>query len=419
MSSETKSKQGKVDQLLDELLSECESPEQVLGKEGLLGQMTQRLMERALAGELTAHLGYPVNEKQPDGRRKNTRNGSSSKTVLSGNGSLELSIPRDREGTFEPALVPKGTRRLPQFDDQVIALYARGLTNRQIQGHLLEMYGVEVSASLISEVTEQVSDEVRTWQSRALEPLYPIVYFDALFVKNRQSGVSSLRAVYVALALTMRGNKELLGLWINESEGAKFWLGVFTELQNRGMRDCLIACVDGLTGFKEAIQAVFPNTAVQLCVVHKIRSSLRRVPWRDRKLVAADLRQVYSAPTLAAAEQELERFAATWDERYAMISLSWRRDWNELTTFFDYPPEIRRVLYTTNAIESLNYSLRRILRNRGAFPDDASVLKLLYLAIMRASTHWTHPVADWGGTLNRFAILFPDRINVHASYTKI
>ena len=348
MNEPSKNKQGKVDQLLDELLSECDSPEQVLGKEGLLRQMTQRLMERALAGELTAHLGYPANEKQPDGRRRNTRNGSSSKTVLSGSGSLELSIPRDREGTFEPALVPKGTRRLPQFDDQVIALYAQGLTTRQIQGHLLEMYGVEVSASLISEVTEQVSDEVRTWQSRPLEPLYPIVYFDALFVKNRQSGVSSMRAVYLALALTMQGHKELLGLWINESEGSKFWLGVLTELQNRGMRDCLIACVDGLTGFKEAIQAVFPKTAVQLCIVHKIRSSLRRVPWRDRKLVAADLRQVYSAPTLAAAEQELERFAVTWDERYAMISLSWRRDWNELTTFFDYPPEIRRVLYTTD-----------------------------------------------------------------------
>jgi transposase-like protein len=419
MTDENKSKQGKVDQLLDELLAECGTAEQVLGKEGLLRQMTQRLMERALAGELTAHLGYPTNEKQPDGRRRNTRNGSSAKTVLSGSGSLDLSIPRDRQGTFEPVLVPKGTRRLPQFNDQVIALYAQGLTNRQIQGHLLEMYGVEVSASLISEVTEQVSEEVRTWQSRTLEPLYPIVYFDALFVKNRQSGVSCVRAVYLALALTMRGNKELLGLWVNETEGAKFWLGVLTELQNRGMCDCLIACVDGLTGFKDAVQAVFPKTAVQLCVVHKIRSSLRRVPWRDRKAVAADLRQIYSAPTLAAAEQELERFAATWDERYAMISLSWRRDWNELTTFFDYPPEIRRVLYTTNAIESLNYSLRRILRNRGAFPDDASVLKLLYLAIMRASKNWTHSVADWPGAINRFAILFPDRINLDASYTKI
>jgi putative transposase len=358
---ENKTNVGKVDQLLDELLAQCGSSHEILGKDGLLTQMTQRLVERALSGELTAHLGYPTHEKQGSGRRSNTRNGSSRKTVLSGNGALDLSVPRDRDGTFEPVLVPKGQRRLPQFDQQVIALYAQGLTQRQIQAHLLEIYGVEVSAALISEVTEQVSEEVRSWQSRALEPLYPIVYFDALFVKSRQSGVSSLRAVYLALALTTRGSKEVLGLWVTESEGAKFWLGVLTELQNRGVRDCLIACVDGLGGFKEALRAVFPRTAVQLCVVHKIRNSLRRVPWKERKVVAADLRKIYSAPTVEAAEQELARFAATWDERYAMISLSWRRDWNELTTFFDYPMEIRRVLYTTDENnKAVTFPLRRL-----------------------------------------------------------
>ena len=405
----TRKKKTRADELLDELLAECKSPEDILGRHGLIKQLTKRAVERALSGELTAHLGYEPHDRSEE-RRSNTRNGTSSKTVLLQDGALELEVPRDRDGSFEPQLVPKGQRRLAVMDQQIIALYARGLTTREIQAHLQELYEVEVSPALISSVTAEVSAEVQAWQNRALEALYPIVYFDALFVKSRQNGVSSNRAVYLALAINLEGQKELLGMWISDSEGAKFWLSVFTELQNRGMRDCLIACVDGLKGFEDALQAVFPRTRAQLCLVHKVRSSLRYVPVKQRKAVAADLREIYSSPTLSAAEAALERFAERWEEHYPLISKSWRRDWALLTTFFDYPPEIRKVIYTTNAIESLNYSLRRVLKNRGAFPDDASVLKVLYLAIQRAAKKWTMPLHNWGAVLNRFAIMFPDRM---------
>jgi putative transposase len=399
------------DRLLDELLKECKSPEDILGKHGLLRQLTKRAVERALAGEMTAHLGYEPHERGEQAR-ENTRNGKTAKTVLSESGAIELEVPRDRDGSFEPKLVRKRQRRLEGFDEKVIALYARGLTTREIQGHLEELYGVEVSPALISAVTEQVAEEERVWQSRGLDALYPIIYFDALFVKTRQTGPASLRAVYLALGITREGRKELLGLWAAATEGAKFWLGVLTELQARGLKDCFVACVDGLTGFAEALQAVYPRTAVQLCIVHKVRNSLRYVPWKARKAVAADLRTIYSAPSLKEAETALERFAETWDAQYPTISRSWRKDWAALSTFFDYPPQLRKVLYTTNAIESLNYSLRRVLKNRGAFPDDDSVLKVLHLAIERAAKKWTMPIHDWPTVVNRFVIMFGERMTL-------
>jgi transposase-like protein len=400
---------SKADQLLDELLADCKTPEDILGRHGLIDQLGKRAIERALNGELTTHLGYEPHERAEE-RRENTRNGTSSKSVLTQDGTMELSIPRDRLGTFEPQLVPKGERRLKRMDEQIVALYARGLTTRDIQGHLLELYGVEVSPTLISNVTAEVSAEVQAWQSRPLEAMYPIVYFDALFVKTRQSGVSATRAVYLALAINLEGRKELLGMWIAGQEGASFWLSVLTELQNRGMRDCLIACVDGLSGFEQAIEAVFPRSCVQLCIVHQVRNSLRQTSWKHRKALAQELRAIYTAPTVAAGEQALEEFAQRWDEQYPRISQSWRRQWTKLSPLFDFPPEIRKVIYTTNAIESLNYSLRRVLNNRGAFPDDASVQKILYLAINKASRKWTMPLHNWLDALNRFMIMFPNRL---------
>jgi putative transposase len=403
-----KKPKSRVDELLDEMVV-GKSREDILGKDGLLKQLTKRAMERMLSGELTAHLGYEAHERAEE-PRSNTRNGTTPKSVLLQDGSIELEIPRDRDGSFEPQLIRKGQRRLEVMDEQIIALYARGLTTREIQAHLQELYEVELSPALISSVTAEVSAEVQAWQNRPLHEMYPIVYFDALFVKSRQGGMASNRAVYLALAINLEGHKELLGMWINDSEGAKFWLSIFTELQNRGMRDCLVACADGLKGFPEALQAVFPRASAQLCIVHKVRSSLRYVPVKQRKAVASDLREIYSAPSVSAAEVALDRFAERWDEHYPLISKLWRREWSLLTTFFDYPPEIRKVIYTTNAIESLNYSLRRVLKNRGAFPDDASVMKVLYLAIQRAAKKWTMPLHNWGAALNRFAIMFPDRI---------
>jgi putative transposase len=407
--SRTKKTKSRADELLDELLGECQSAEDILGRGGLIKQLTKRALERALKGEMTTHLGYEAHERGAE-PRENTRNGATRKKLLLEDGEIYLETPRDRDGSFEPQIVRKGQRRLEGLERQIIALYGRGLTTREIQKHLQELYQVEVSAALISNVTAEVTAEVQAWQNRPLESSYPIVYFDALFVKSRQGGLSAPRAVYLALAITLEGNKELLGMWIAGQEGASFWLSVFTELRNRGMQDCLIACVDGLKGFEQALQAVFPRTCLQLCIVHQIRNSLRYVNYKHRKEVAEDLRQVYTAPTLSAAEQELEAFARKWDALYPRIAESWRRHWPQLSTFFDHPPEIRKIIYTTNAIESLNYSLRRVLKNRGAFPDDDSILKVLYLAVANASKRWTRPVHNWIDARNRFMIMFPDRL---------
>jgi putative transposase len=397
-----------VEALLDRLL-EGRKPEELVGDGGLLEDLTKRFYERALEGELTAHLGYE--KHAPEGRnRGNSRNGKSTKRLKTEAGEMELEIPRDREGSFEPVLVPKGQRRFPGFDEKVIALYARGMTTREIQGHLKEIYKVEVSPSLISTVTDAVLDDVKAWQARPLDAVYPIVYLDAIHVKMRTGGHVQTQAVYLALALTLSGEKELLGLWVGEAEGAKFWLGVLTELKNRGVQDILIAAIDGLAGFPEAIATVFPKTQVQLCIVHMVRGSMAYVSYKDRRAVARDLKAIYQAPTLEAGEEALAAFEARWDARFPMISRKWRTHWANLTPFFDYPPELRKVMYTTNAIEAINAQLRKVTKKRGSFPNPEAVRKVLYLAIMKASERWTRPVQDWPAALNHLAIVFPGRL---------
>ncbi len=325
-------------------------------------------------------------------------------------GEIELEVPRDRNGEFEPQIVPKGRRRLEGFDDKVIALYARGMTTREIQGHLQELYGVEISPALVSRVTDAVLEEVQTWQSRPLDAVYPVLFLDAIHVKMRQSGHIETCAVYLALAIDCEGNKQLLGLWVGETEGAKFWLGILSELRNRGLQDILVACVDGLKGFPEAIEAIYPRTEIQLCIVHLIRGSLRYVGSRQRRAVAADLRAIYTAPTEEAGLVALEAFRAKWDEKYPSIGRSWQQNWVHIAPFFKYPGPIRKVIYTTNAIESINSSIRKATKKRGAFPGPDSVRKVIFLAIQKASVNWSHATLDWAQALNHFAILFEGRI---------
>lgn len=396
-------------ELLDSLLADYKKPEDLIGEDGLLKQLTKKLVERALEAEMAAHLGHARNEpvSNPTG---NTRNGKSKKTLKGEFGELPIDIPRDRHGSFEPQLIPKHQTRWTGFDDKILSLYARGMTVREIQGHLEEMYGTEVSPSLISSVTDAVIDDAKAWQSRALDALYPIVYLDCIHVKARDSGAVRVKAVYLALGINLAGEKELLGIWIAQTEGAKFWLQVVTELKNRGVADIFIACVDGLKGFPEAIETVYPKTAVQLCIVHMVRYSLNYVSWKLRKAVAADLRTVYAAATVAEAEARLTEFDEKWGKDYPSIVQSWRRNWERIIPFFDYPPEIRKVIYTTNAIESVNMSLRKITKNRGSFPSDEALLKLFYLALQNISQKWTMPIRDWKTALNRFTIQFDDRM---------
>lgn len=401
-------KPDSTDKLLDELLT-GKKPEEILGKDGLLDELTKRLAERALEGEMTHHLGYPPHS--PAGQHSgNSRNGKTHKTVKGQTGEMEIRIPRDRNGEFEPQLIRKHQRRLPGFDDKVIALYAHGMTTRMITGHLKELYGVDVSPSLISAVTDTVLEDVKAWQSRPLDAVYPILYLDALHLKMRSEGQVQNQAVYLALGINLDGYKELLGIWIGENEGAKFWLGVLTELKNRGVEDILIACMDGLKGFPDAIETVYPKTQVQLCIVHMVRHSLRYVSWKERKTVAADLRTIYTAATAEAAEQALEAFEKKWQARFPSIARSWRRNWTNIIPFFSYPPEIRKVIYTTNAIESMQAQLRKVTRNRGAFPNPESVRKILYLAIERISKKWKRPIRDWVAALNHFSVVFEGRI---------
>ncbi len=403
-------KDDPTDKMLDELLK-GKTPEEILGEEGLLKDLTRRLVNRALEGEMTAHLGYEKNA--PAGKNTgNSRNGRTGKTVQTQTGEVEIEVPRDRAGAFEPQLVRKHQRRLAGFDDKVIALYARGLTTREIQSYLEELYGVEVSPALISSVTDSVLEDVQAWQSRPLDALYPIVYLDAIHLKLRTSGRVQSQAVYLALGIDLEGKKELLGLWIGENEGSKFWLSVLTELQNRGVRDILIACVDGLKGFPEAIANQFPRTEVQLCIVHMVRNSLKYVSWKERKVVAQDLRAIYTAPTEEAALEALKAFAAKWDARFPSISKSWRERWENVIPFFAYPAEIRKVIYTTNAIESIQASLRKVTKKRGAFPNPEAVRKVLFLAVQRASERWSRPIKDWPAALNHFALVFEGRVPV-------
>lgn len=396
------------EELLAGLLADYKKPEDLIGENGLLKQLTKLLVEKALDAELAEHLGHGKNEPVANDAG-NTRNGKSKKTLKGDFGELPIEIPRDRHGTFEPQLIPKHQTRWSGFDDKILSLYARGMTVREIQAHLEEMYGTEVSPSLISSITDAVSEEVKAWQARPLDPIYPIIYLDCLHVKVREGAVR-VKAVYLAIGVTMSGEKEVLGLWLAQTEGAKFWLQVVTELRNRGVQDIFIACVDGLKGFPEAIEAVFPRAAVQLCIVHMVRHSLNYVSWKRRAEVASDLRRIYESATADEAEQRLGEFEAKWDDDYLPIGQSWRRNWPRLIPFFDYPPEIRKVIYTTNAIESVNMSLRKLTKNRGSFPSDEALMKLFYLALRNISQKWTMPIRDWKAALNRFTIQFEERI---------
>jgi len=397
--------------LADSLLANYKKPEDLIGENGLLKQLTKMLVERALEAEMTDHLGHDKSGEVTNDTA-NTRNGHSAKTLKGDFGALPLDIPRDRQGSFEPQIVGKHQTRWSGFDSKIISLYARGLTVREIQSHLEEIYGAEVSPSLISAVTDAVSEEVKVWQARPLDALYPILYLDCIHVKVRDSGAVRNKAVYLAIGVNMEGHKEVLGLWIAQTEGAKFWLQVVTELKNRGVQDIFIACVDGLKGFPDAIEAVYPKAAVQLCIVHLVRNSLNFVPWKQQKEVAADLKRVYSAVTVDEAELMLTEFETKWDKAYQSISLSWRRNWARITPFFDYPAEIRKVIYTTNAIESINMSLRKIIKTRSSFPTDEAVSKLFYLALNNISKKWTMPLRDWKEALNRFTIQFEDRMSM-------
>lgn len=395
--------------LIDGLLANYTKPEDLIGENGLLKQLTKALVERALEAEMAEHLGHDKHAPVQN-VTGNTRNGKSRKTLKGDFGELPIEIPRDRAGSFEPQLIPKHQTRWTGFDDKIISLYARGMTVREIQQHLFEMYGTEISPTLISNVTDAVMDEVRLWQSRPLDSIYPIVYLDCIHVKVRDAGSVRAKAVYLAIGVNMDGHKEVLGLWIAQTEGAKFWLSVVTELKNRGVQDIFIACVDGLKGFPEAIETVYPQATVQLCIVHMVRNSLNYVGWNKRKEVAADLKTIYSAATLAEAELALEAFEQKWGDAYPLIVKSWRSNWARIIPFFDYPPEIRRVIYTTNAIESVNMSLRKITKNRGSFPNDESLIKLFYLALQNISEKWSMPLRDWKPALNRFTIQFEDRM---------
>jgi transposase-like protein len=394
-----------LDQILDTIDFRGLTQDEVAGKDGLIKQLTGKILQRALDAEMTEHLGYEKNSSDGD-NSGNSRNGHFEKTVLLENQESTIEVPRDRKGTFEPIIVPKHQKRLPLFNDQIISLYARGMTDRKIQDHLEEIYNIEVSPDLISRVTNAVLEEVREWQNRPLEKSYAIVYLDALRVKGKSDGKSCTKSVYVALGVNFEGQKEVLGLWIAENEGAKFWMGVLTELKNRGVQDILIACMDGLTGFPEAIRSVYPDTRVQLCIVHMVRNSTKFVSYKDLKKVCADLKAVYSANTEAAGRDALEEFGKIWNTKYPMIYNSWDHHWGDLSEFFKYPPEIRRAIYTTNAVESLNYSLRQVTKNRSIFSTDDAILKIMYLAIRNASKKWTMPIRDWGQALNQFAIEF-------------
>jgi putative transposase len=395
-------------EVLDELIKDYKKPEDLIGETGLLKQLTKALLERALGAELTQHLGYEKHD--PGGYNSgNSRNGTSAKTVKGEFGEITVETPRDRNSSFEPQLLKKHQTRFDGFDDKIVSMYARGMTTREIQGHLQEMYGVEVSPTLISEVTDGVMEEVKAWQSRPLEPLYAIVYLDALYVKMRHEGRVENRAVYVAIGVDLDGRKDVLGLWTSGNEGAKFWLGVLTELKNRGVKDVLIACVDGLKGFPQAIESVFPETRIQLCIVHLVRASLNYVNWKERKRVAADLKLIYRATTEAQAEQELAEFVAKWGSKYQAIGRLWKENWERVIPLYEFPAEIRRVIYTTNAVESLHMSLRKIIKTRGSFPSEEAAVKLLYLALRNVLVKWD-VLQHWKQALNHFQMLWGERI---------
>lgn len=396
-------------EILDELLKDYKNPEDIIGENGLLKQLSKAVLERALESEMTYHLGFEKHDKEQKATN-NRRNGKSSKKLKTKDDELTIDIPRDRNGRFVPKIVKKHQRRFEGFDQKIISMYARGMTVREIQGHLLDIYGTEVSPDLISTVTDGILEDVRTWQNRPLDCVYPIIFLDAIRIKARQSGQIVNKAVYLAVGVNMDGHKDVLGIWLAEQEGAKFWMSVVTELKNRGVQDILIACVDGLKGFPEAIEAIFPQTEVQLCIVHMIRNSLKYVSWKDRKMLARDLKPVYTAVNEQQAKEALEIFTEQWDKKYPTISAMWNRHWQGIVPFLKYPEYIRKAIYTTNAIESLYSSLRKITKHRGAFPNDESIVKIMYLALQNISKKWTMPIRPWSQAVNQFAIHFPGRI---------
>ena len=395
------------DHLIDELLAGRDAKE-VFSREGLLDELKQALAERILNAEMDVHL-----DRDEERSKGNHRNGHSQKTVLTENGSMPLSIPRDRQGRFEPQLIEKYRRRFPGFDEKIIALYARGMTTREIQAHLRELYGFEISPSLVSAVTDAVHDEVSLWQSRPLESVYAVVFFDALRIKIRDEGLVKNQAVYLAIGIRCTGHKEILGLWIEQNEGAKFWLGVINELKSRGTDDILIAVVDGLKGFPEAIEAVFPQTVVQTCIVHLLRYSMKFASWKERRQLAAALKPIYRAPTAEQARVELERFSeGEWGQKYPPVARSWETRWEQVIPFFAFSEPIRRMIYTTNAIESLHSQVRRAVQKRGHFPSERAASKLIYLALQQAQAKWKSPPIYWHQAKNQFAIRFGDRFKL-------
>ncbi len=396
------------DGLIDKLIAGRRGEQEILGTDGLLGELTRRLVQRAMAEELTEHLGYAPGQAPPGGAG-NARNGTTPKTLLTDHGPVGIDRPRDRNGSFDPQIVPNNQRRLAGIDEKVIALYAGGMTTREIETYMHDFYGPGVGRDTVSQITAGVLDDAREWQKRPLDAVYPIVYLDALIVKIRDGNTVRNHACYLAIGVNTSGERDVLGLWIQKTEGAKFWLAVLTDLKQRGVADVLVCCVDGLTGFPEAIEAVYPQAWVQTCVVHQIRSSLRFVSYKDRKRVAADLKKIYTATDREHAEDELQAFAETWDERYPMISASWLEHWEHLVTFLAFPADVRRIVYTTNTIEALNRQIRKIIKTRGSFPTEDSARKLIYLAITRAQTKWRRAY-NWNAALAAFKIHFGDRL---------
>lgn len=400
---------NKLKALAAELAKDLKTPEDLSALSAELKKLT---VEAALNAEMDHHLGYRKHE--PEGRNgDNSRNGYSAKTLKGDHGEVEIQVPRDRDASFEPQLVAKGQTRITGMDDQILSLYAKGLSTREIEQAFLEMYGVTISAGLVSQVTNAIMDTVIEWQNRPLDAVYPIVYLDCIVLKIRQDKRIIKKSIYLALGINLEGQKELLGLWVAETEGAKFWLSVLTELQNRGVEHIFIACVDGLKGFPDAINTAYPDAKIQLCIIHMVRNSLKYVSWKDYRALAADLKRIYQSTTEQDAQQELERFAEIWDGKYPQISKSWRNHWPNLITLFDYPDDIRKAIYTTNAIESLNSVIRKATKRRKIFPNDAAAVKVVYLAIQDASKKWTMPIRNWKGAMNRFMIEFEEQLAPH------
>jgi len=396
-------------EVLDELLKEYKGPDDFYGPDGIMKQLSKALIERMMQTELTEQIGY---EKSESGEKATTnrRNGKSPKTLRTDQGPMTIEVPRDRDGEYEPQVIAKHQREWRGFDDKILSMYGLGLSTKAIQDNIKDIYNVDISPELVSRVTDEVKGLVDEWRNRPLESFYPIIFLDALRTNIRDEGHVSKKAVYIALAIRLDGQKELLGMWIEQNEGSKFWMGILNELKNRGVQDILIAAVDGLSGFPDAINSVFPKTEVQLCIVHMIRNSVKFVPYKDRKAVTTDLKEIYLAPSADAAATALEQFAEKWDRKYPAISKSWRSRWTEVIPYMKFSPEIRRAIYTTNSVESVNYTLQRNLKTRQSFPNDEAAMKLIFMILRRISKRWTMPIRNWGEAIHQFSVIYGDRV---------